>query len=203
MRRNHFHEPQLVIDRLVLKIFETQELPSHEFSKNDTSSRLDDIGIEVDKLWAEYQEDAGRRNHPITRFSNDCIEYRDGVTAMTVAYFAVARILLSKNSSLTATKDPGSSGSSGSSDDHGKTVLDCARFLTSKNIGCAYLRMFFPLTLVAIHSSSSDQRLAACDLIESWRYSTSFGGLSLKALDTIHAARVDNELSSREILMGA
>ncbi|ORY17309.1 hypothetical protein BCR34DRAFT_456493, partial [Clohesyomyces aquaticus] len=103
--------------------------------------------------------------------------YRDGFTALTLSYFSAARILFS----LLA---PRFSATYLDFTDHYKSVLDCARFLKTKKIGCAYMRMATPLFLVALHAPREEQRREAMEYFLEWR-TGSMRGISVLALETI------------------
>ena len=177
---------QQVVDRLVTELFGLQRLLSRRYFKNDNAIEYShDIGPRIDNLWAEYREEANQLGKPIELPSSGGSQYRDAFTAMTVAYFSAARILLSTVSPPQVAQ---CSGSSGAMDGNGQLILNCSSFLMRKDIGCAYLRMFLPLTLVARYSASSEQRALARTLLECWLYGTPFSGLSLIALKQVQSA---------------
>lgn len=177
---------QLVVDRLVTELFSLQKLLSQRYYKNDHAIKYShDIGLRIEDLWAEYQEEANRLDKPIKLASSGGRQYRDAFTAMTVAYFPAARILLSTVSSPQVAQY---SASSEAMDGNSQLILNCSSFLMRKDIGCAYLRMFLPLTLVARYSASSEQRTLARTLLERWLYGTPFRGLSSIALKQVQPA---------------
>ena len=134
---------------------------------------------EVDQLWLEYKEQAAAIGEELFTVQNGQTRYRDGYTALCTAYFSAARILLSLLS-------PRISSSYVDLTDHYAKVLDCAHFLRTKRIGCAYMRMATPLYLVALHSPCTSQRRQAISVFQEWQSGT-MSGISALALGTIFA----------------
>ncbi len=167
---------QLVVDRLVTELFGLQKLLSQRYYKNDHAIKYShDIGLRIENLWAEYQEEANRLDKPIKLASSGGHQYRDAFTAMTVAYFSAARILLSTVSSPQIAQY---SASSEAMDGNSQLILNCSSFLMRKDTGCAYLRTFLPLTLVARYSASSEQRTLARTLWSAGSMARRFVGLA-------------------------
>jgi len=51
--------------------------------------------INVQRLWQEYQTEAEPQDQALLWNEHDGIAYRNGFTALSIAYFDAARILLS------------------------------------------------------------------------------------------------------------
>lgn len=134
---------------------------------------------EVEALWLKYKDQAASRKESLSWTGDDGLRaYRDGFTALCIAYFSAARILLTVLA-------PRLVSSYVDLEDHHATVLDCARFLRTKRIGCAYMRMTTPLYLVSLHSAASEQRRQAISIFEDWKFS-SMAGISTLALENIY-----------------
>lgn len=154
---------------------------------SDSWQAVQHISSNIETLSAEYKMerlDSSVAN-PST-FPNS--QYSESFTAMTVAYVSAARILLSvaqsplRNCSWVITACC-------------RDVLSSSHFLQSQNIGCAYVRMFLPITVVALYSPSNEQRSTARDMLASSRYQTTFRGLSSLSLERI---KVYRELNGRD-----
>ncbi|KAF2464300.1 uncharacterized protein BDR25DRAFT_243020 [Lindgomyces ingoldianus] len=142
------------------------------------------VKTEIEALWHEYQSQASEKNQNLFWTEAGKTYYRDGFTALSVAYFCAARILFT----ILA---PRLASSYIDFTDHYGRILDCARFLRTKKIGCAYMRMATPLFLVSLHSSSPTQRKAAISIFEDWKKG-SMAGISALALETIHKRQANN-----------
>lgn len=128
-------------------------------------------------LWEEYKEEARSRGERIEwTLDDDETCYRDAYTSFVVAYFSVSKLLLAvlRRDVESKITDPCDS------------ILRCAAFLAKRNIGCACLRMFFPLTLVAKLSTSPRQRGAAFRYLAGWLRDATFTGLSTVAIDSVN-----------------
>lgn len=138
---------------------------------------------EVDALWLEYREMAEKKGEQLFwKSSAGTTEYRDAFTALCVAYFASARVLLS----ILA---PRLAATYLDFIDYYGMILDAAAFLRTSTIGCAYMRMAAPLYLVALHGKTVGQRDIAVEIFEEWRLG-SMGGISKLALERIYASKM-------------
>lgn len=179
-------EKQQVVDRLVVEIFELQKLLYRKDHKHDDAADdVHDVGVKIENLWAEYLEEANKFGKPIEIPCSGGIQYRNAYTAMTVAYFSAARILLSTILSPQVAQFPGSGVAL---DHHDLVILNCSSYIMQKDIGCAYLRMFLPLTLVARHSASNEKRTLARTLLELRNYGAPFNGLRAIVLRQVQSA---------------
>jgi hypothetical protein len=134
---------------------------------------------EVEALWLEYQEQAESRSEQLLFVAeNGYTMFRDGFTALCVAYFSAARVLFKVLAPRVAATyiDP---------IDHFDSILSSARFLKTKRIGCAYMRMATPLYLVSLHSPNVEQRTQAIGIFEDWKKG-SMAGISAQALTQIY-----------------
>jgi hypothetical protein len=141
------------------------------------------VKTEVESLWHEYTDAAARTNMQLSwqDISTGSVLFRDTFTALIIAYFSSAHILLCITApQLTASVlDP---------TDHFETILEASQFLQIYTIGIAYMRMATPLLLVALHSPRSRQRQQATACFERW-INKSMTGISALALESIHRHR--------------
>lgn len=181
-----------IVDRLIAHLFDLGELLVHKVCRCGNPLHIAcelEIGMEFDALWDEYQKEATQSGKPIEWYCEGETIYRDAFTAMTVAYFSASAILLNNLHLQTAGYERGTI------NDACETILRCSAFLTDKHIGCAYLRMFFPLTLVAMHSPGNEQRTIATGYLGGWLQDTAFAGLSSIAIQRIKS--INTQLTTR------
>jgi hypothetical protein len=165
--------------------------------KGNAKQQLLDLAVyshvrsEVDALWLEYKEQAESRGEELSWVDGTGdIVYRDGFTALCIAYFAAARILF-------AVLAPRLAATYIDLTDHHASILNCAEYLSTMLIGCAYMRMTTPLYLVALHSPSLKQRREAITVFEQWSKG-SMAGISALALDNINQ-RQDSHVPQEEL----
>ncbi|KAF5012097.1 hypothetical protein FDECE_1814 [Fusarium decemcellulare] len=169
-----------VINRLMFDLFYlTDVLARRTCNANGEAVVVSDVGPEVEELWQEFQQQATRSGELIQWPTPSGTGYLDPFTAMIVAYFNAARVLQGVLGSQI-----GSSTVDASCD----SILQSCYFLEGKNIGCAYLRMFFPLMLVAMHGSSSGQQAAAYGVLEQWLSNTAFKGVAKIAVSRVQSS---------------
>lgn len=65
------------------------------------------------------------------------------------------------------------------------SILSAATYLSTFDIGCAYLRIITPLQIVAQRSPNSEQRDCAVHILQQWWAERPLKGLAWKALQTI------------------
>ncbi|EHK48562.1 hypothetical protein TRIATDRAFT_290197 [Trichoderma atroviride IMI 206040] len=173
-----------LVNRLVLEIFTLQKLLSQSRSPNDDIiACAHDVNGRIENMWADYKAEVSRHDGQILLSSCSTRPYYDAFSALTVACFSAARILLSKVHSLSVRCPSADSLET----TNGQVILECHSYLLPKNIGCAYLRMFLPLTVVALYSPSLRQsNLAHSTLNDSLR--KPFSGLSSMAVERIRAS---------------
>ncbi|KIY01221.1 uncharacterized protein Z520_02773 [Fonsecaea multimorphosa CBS 102226] len=112
------------------------------------------------------------------------MEYHDAIAAITLATLSSLRMLVLLTSN---TNFGGVVGELLKS--HCSTILQAATCLARHQIRCAWLRMYLPLTLVAMHSPVSAQRARADNLLIQWLGKTPLAGLSLAAIERIREFR--------------
>lgn len=100
-------------------------------------------------------------------------KYRDVFTALTLAYFDAARVMLS----VVTPQTQNATAEDSMVEVHCASILSAANFLASRSIGCSYLRMTLPLLLVAVHSPSEVQRQSARCLYQCWNAAGTVRGL--------------------------
>lgn len=134
---------------------------------------------EIKSLWDECTESATRSGEILTWHepSTNTTHFRDAFTALTVAYFSAARVLLFLIGPQHAASH------SGLADDC-RSILQAALYLQTCSVGCAYMRMAAPLLLVALHAPLVKQNLIAIGCFRSWAQG-SMRGISNIALETI------------------
>jgi hypothetical protein len=137
-----------------------------------------DVSVAIEELWDEFQEQAIQSGERIEWPMPSGARYQDPFTAMVVAYFAASRVLLSILG-VEYSRDTSQSSTLQNSCD---CIVDCCRFFEGKEIGCAHLRMFFPLMLVAMHGASSAQQDLARVSLGQRLSNTAFKGLGSVAL---------------------
>ncbi|KAF2259421.1 hypothetical protein CC78DRAFT_621076 [Lojkania enalia] len=141
-------------------------------------TRYGRLKADVEALWLEYENTAEERGERL-EWRNEHGEkvFRDGFTALSVAYFSTARILFEVLA-------PRFAATFLDMTDHYQNILDCATYLCALRIGCAYIRMATPLYLVALHSPREEQRRKAKDVFMEWKDGT-MAGVSVIALEAI------------------
>lgn len=134
----------------------------------------EDFRTEIDELWQECNKGGEATWYDEATQTR---AFRDAFTALLVAYFSAARILLALTTSS-------SDSCSGDHVDHFRLILDAAGYMQTYRIGCAYMRIAAPLLLVALHAPHRRQRQAAIANFEAWENST-MRGMSELALHTV------------------
>lgn len=177
-------EPSHVFDHL---IYHLHDLCGFLVERScDSSNKMDidlQLGSKISRLWDQFRLQASERGEHIRLQPQDEPVYHNAFTALTVSYFAASWILLSILDLQSSCSQPATL------KEHGHCVLQCSSHLERRGIGCGYLRMFFPLCLVALHSPYSDQRTAAHDVLGRWLQNTSFRGISSVAIQRIQSTR--------------
>jgi hypothetical protein len=131
---------------------------------------LTDVAGSLESLFEEYAEEANNQNELLQWEVSGLMQYRDGITAITIAYFEAARVLVA------LTHAPDSETRDDQIQRSSRSILDSVSFLSTKPTSCATLRIFFPLTLVALHGPSRLKEEARFDL-DTWIPKSGFVGL--------------------------
>ncbi|KAH8646105.1 hypothetical protein BX600DRAFT_443914 [Xylariales sp. PMI_506] len=196
------NESPQVADRLLWQLLRLGEVFSEQRHRRYNVKRvayLDDITYNIDNLWVEYLVEELTHDNDIFQLSCDTEKtpnYRDVMTALTIAYFATARILLSVlQDNLAASPSLNREGTNVPGLEHQyEVILTSCSYLATQDIGCASFRLIFPLTLAAVYSTSSVQRWQAKELLENWLQIYAFTGMYVivdwqgtKARGLIHA----------------
>jgi hypothetical protein len=138
-----------------------------------------DLNSRMHGLWAEYQLEAQLSADRLEWSADGELYFHKPHTAFVVAYFAAGRILLSlMGQPLPPLSEP-------VMQDPFEAILRCAAFLAPLEIGCACLRMFFPVTIVARSAKLVHQRQAAYSYLVNWLRDASFSGLSVAAVQCL------------------
>ncbi|KAF2727506.1 hypothetical protein EJ04DRAFT_451212 [Polyplosphaeria fusca] len=132
---------------------------------------------QIDGLWLEYQNQAAKKGELLYWQEKGRMVFRNGMTALMIAYFCSARALFSVLAPRIADTYMDLS-------DHFGMILESAKYLRTPTIGCAYIRMATPLYLVALHSPLEEQRQDAKNAFHEWSRG-SMAGVSGLALDAI------------------
>jgi hypothetical protein len=159
-------------DRLYTQLFVLGELfVQKDLVSDQTAFNMDEIKTGLDAIWLDYRTEAALRGESIPSDFAVEIHYKEALTAMTVAYFVAARILWHLVHPL-AFQDL-----IRIIERYGHVILNCSSFLATQHLSCASLRMTFPLSLVALHSTSHKQRGEAHMFLDSWLQVTPFTGV--------------------------
>ncbi|KAK7211301.1 hypothetical protein V2G26_018479 [Clonostachys chloroleuca] len=178
--RSRYHHITDISTRFMIDLFDLADFFATRNGKPDYEGLIKsdpDIEERINGLWEEYNEEARSAGVRLQwTLENDEQCYRDAYTAFVIAYFSTARLLLAVlrmdvESNITEPCDD---------------ILRCSAFLATRNIGCACLRMFFPLTLVARLSTSPRQRGAAFRYLSGWLQDATFTGLSIVAIRSVN-----------------
>ncbi|OAL51634.1 hypothetical protein IQ07DRAFT_586001 [Pyrenochaeta sp. DS3sAY3a] len=135
---------------------------------------------ELRNLWQEYTETAAERNERL-RWEDDStgsVRFRDAFTALTMAYFDTAHILM-------AIVAPKLVDSWSRYQTRFTAIMEAAQELQVHDIGCAYMRMATPILLVALHSPKKKQRAQAIECFQRWQ-GGNMRGISSMALEMIY-----------------
>ena len=144
-----------------------------KLQSKDVQARLDAISTAIEELWSTFQKEMGGSG-PAHR-SSTCgvkgiLNGKDAMTVLTLAYLETARFML-------AFLTPSNKHAKVRLQEHSSTILQCTAALSTHSIGCASLRMIFPLTLVATYGPSLELRSAAENTLENWLQIRAFTGL--------------------------
>lgn len=155
-----------IMGRLVIHLFRLGDSFSRRLYWGQPADQ-EECNIEaVELLWDEYVAEATDDNQVI-QWTDDAGKtcYRDAVTAITVAYFEAARILHALQTSDDCREEWKASS---------RSIIRCVLYLSMQPTSCATLRIFFPLTLVALHGACQSE---ARKLLNTWLAKSGFSGL--------------------------
>lgn len=184
------HNTADVVERLINCVSYLGDTLARKTCNINTENALNtDIGHEIGQLWDEFREEAKRAGDNIQLPTSPHTQSKDPFTTMIMAYFAASQALLNI---LNSQPIPGKFLSLESSC---HDILHCAYALQGKNLGCAYLRMFFPLMLVGVYGPSATQRAVACEVLGQWLHDTAFKGMGKLAFSRVQS---QNLLRSRQ-----
>lgn len=143
------------------------------------------IKNEIESLWNEYSLAAAESDEDLSWFDSrtGTAQYRDSFTALTVAYFESAHILLAILETQSVKPIVDLNG-------HCVTIMAASQHLQIHEDGCAYLRMATPLLLVALYAPKARQRKEAIGYFNHWK-SGSMRGISALALESIHRRQAE------------
>lgn len=118
--------------------------------------------------------------------------YRDAYTALMISYFCGTHVLLNILAPHLASNEE---------TDYFNAILEASKFMSTRLIGCAYMRMAAPLLLVATHAPDAAQRLKAVSYFEGWK-TGSMRGISALALECTKRNYAE-VARSKQMLVGA
>jgi len=143
---------------------------SNAETRGSRAQILASLESQVEELWLEYSSQKS------TGCAAKTGSFDDGFTALTIAYFSSARILLGLLSL--------NWGDIHDSSRHCQVILDAALFLDISHDAIAYMRMATPLLLVALHSQRKEHHMGAVGIFEGWTKGT-MRGISELALGAV------------------
>ncbi|RMZ69506.1 Fungal transcriptional regulatory [Pyrenophora seminiperda CCB06] len=147
------------------------------------------IKTDVESLWYEYVKEVARPDTLLVwKDASGTTHFHNAFTALTVAYFSAACILLSIIAPHVATPFMDSA-------DHYTTILQASQHLHTHMNGCAYMRMAPPLLLVALHGLKLSQKRQATAYFACW-VNKSMSGISALALESIYRHRASEGYNS-------
>jgi hypothetical protein len=141
---------------------------------------LDEIsGLEIRllSLWNDYELDIKIEQTNILSGNSTNRKYSDDSLTLAILHFSSAAMLLSH--ALEPLGNPPKIPFR--LVDASKLALECIKYLETRAIGCAYLRMMLPLFLIMAKSASKSQRQQAFNTLESWKSKGIMPGLCMLA----------------------
>jgi hypothetical protein len=171
-----YDESQEVADLLLLQLFKLGKLvAARNCAPDSITSQLHEVRESIDRRWTVYHEEATLHGQVLRYESGDGILYRDPSTALVLAYFATARLMIS----LADLADIDNKYPSTMDDGYCQEIIDCSSFLFQRkgSIGCISLPVFLPLALVAMYAPTSKYRKVAYALLNDRVQTTPFKGL--------------------------
>lgn len=136
------------------------------------------LKLQLRQLWTEYSKTAILASGDSKRYETTTrnMLFSDAFTALTIAYFSSAFILLETvPSEIADSTEP---------KNHFQAILDAAMYLDVAHNPIAFMRMGTPLLLVAMHARCPEQTKKAVDLFKHWSRG-SMRGISALALDAV------------------
>jgi hypothetical protein len=193
--RQQSDSPLQVVDRLMVELFLLRKLFSARHYSGGNAGILDDIDLRVSSLWDEYGEEASRRGEFLQAQTMSGTTFRDGPTAVTLSFFATARII------LLLAGHPGNPNSSHTFDGHCQMILDCALYVYDSRfvIGCASLPMILPLALVARYGTLPQHRAVASMFLKDRENVVGFAGLRFIAVRCFDSIQTEGSIILAEV----
>ncbi|KAH8898788.1 hypothetical protein GQ53DRAFT_359899 [Thozetella sp. PMI_491] len=157
-------------DRLFTELFRLGELLVSK-DHAEPGVNLDQISQSLDEIWLDIHVETALLRGEVPYDLGGKSSFPDAITAITVALYASARMLwhLVQPAPLEERR--------AEIEHKGQAILNCATFLSTQHVNCASLRMCFPLSLVSLHSTSSEQCTAAHIFLGNWLRATPFTGV--------------------------
>ncbi|CRG91252.1 hypothetical protein PISL3812_08300 [Talaromyces islandicus] len=180
-----YDESQEVADLLLLQLFKLGKLVTASNCEPDSiTSQLHEVRETIDGSWTAYHEEAILHDQAFRYEAGDETLYRDPSTALVLAYFATARLMVSLADLADAYVQ------SSKMDGYCQEIIDCSSFLFRRkgSIGCISLPVFLPLALVAMYAPSSRYRKKAYTLLNDRVETTPFKGLKFLLVERLRSA---------------
>lgn len=171
------HNSDDVVGRLIENVLFLTDVLIRKLCNVDNQPVLSPFMVlETQELWKEFQEQSGRI---IQKPTFPELQHQDPFVTMIVAYFAASWAL------LRILKVEMSEGVLPALEDSFQDILHCSQVLEGKNLGCAHLRMFFPLLLAGMYSPSKQQQGSARKILRRWLQTTAFRGMGWNAYQRV------------------
>jgi hypothetical protein len=150
--------------------------------------RLSSLTVNLDEIWSQishWEIPRLRDDSETGQYSSECVyTYTNAHQANSIAIHGLARLilllLLDRQTSPMVKGDNGEMVMQASA-----SIISAATYLSTFDIGCAYLRIITPLQIVAQRSPSNSQRDCAVHILQQWWAERPLKGLTWKALQTI------------------
>lgn len=171
------HNSDDVVGRLIENVvYLTEVLIRKSYNLDDQPVLSPFLELETHDLWDEFQEQSG---NPIQKPTFPEVQHQDPFVTMIVAYFAASWALLRiLKAELSERELP-------LLEDSFQDILHCSQVLEGKNLGCAHLRMFFPLVFAGMYSRSKQQQALARKILRRWLQTTAFRGMGWNAYQRV------------------
>jgi hypothetical protein len=160
---------------ILMEIYNKPDLASAgEASK---TSFLAWVPHEINNLWVEFGAQDCYQQGPVQQGEySGVVIYPGAFTAYIISYFEAARILYEvimerETSTVNPIRAQSIVGPSSS-------ILSSAQYLEYQNMGCAFIRVVFPLLLVARHGLFVEHRERAIGFFDRWQANGIVPGLS-------------------------
>lgn len=186
-------------------------------SAHKIASTLDDQSImklsglmsDLDQIWSQishWEIPRACDDSETGQYSSESVyTYTNAHQANSVATYSLARLIVlllldrQTPSYFTLTKPMDNEDNEETMMQASASIISAATYLSTFDIGCAYLRIITPLQIVAQHSPSPAQRDCAVYILQQWWAERPLKGLTWKALQAISLSNKKSTFFSREL----